>query len=178
MQLWRAFCDGCGSAGPDGGVAVLLHSVPGLLERPHHDRLLHQPLSGHVLLHGGTAVSTDSISIKRTAQEKALYIGLECQQPCCGRSSSCSATHIASASDGFVGCIFIIAVLRLLSATYCMGYGFAWLGAGMVICPADTDARSSVRRSLQATCSMAMQVGVPAMHRLQHHSTIHSQRAR
>ena len=46
-----------GSAGPDGGVAVLLHSVPGLLEHPHHERLLHQPLSGHVLLHGGPAVS-------------------------------------------------------------------------------------------------------------------------
>ena len=112
-------------------------------------------------------MSAYSISIKRKAQEKALYTGLECQQPCCGRSSSCSATHIASASDGFVGCILIIAVLRLLSATYCMGCGFAWLGAGMVICPCS-----------MATCSMAMQVGVPAMHRLQHHPAIHSQRAR
>ena len=51
-------------------------------------------------------------------------------------------------------CILIIAVLCLLSAACCTDYAFAWSGAGMVTCPAESEAWSSVRTSGQARASM------------------------
>ena len=70
-------------------------------------------------------MSTNSIPIRRKAQEDALYMCMACQHPCRGRCLSCSVPLRASASDGSVGCILNIAVLSLLNAAYCMDYAFA-----------------------------------------------------